>query len=77
MVNIQEIHLAGFEPGSEDFLIDTHSKPISSNVLELFEYFITKFGPRPTLYEQDQDLHDLKSLIDQANIVDEIISRKK
>lgn len=71
--NIKEIHLAGFEKGPEDFLIDTHSKPISSNVLELFKYFVTRFGPRPTLYEQDQDLQDLKSLINQAQIVDEIM----
>lgn len=56
---IGEIHLAGHEvdPGSRSqMLIDTHAATISDRVWELYERFIARIGPRPTLIERDDNI---------------------
>ncbi|ESQ83691.1 hypothetical protein AEAC466_11840 [Asticcacaulis sp. AC466] len=56
---IGEIHLAGHEldPGPRSqMLIDTHAAPISEQVWQLYERFVARIGPRPTLIERDDNI---------------------
>ena len=51
---VGEIHLAGHSLDAEGtLLIDSHDAPISDDVWLLYERFVTRVGPRPTLIERD------------------------
>jgi len=70
---IGEIHLAGYEtdtdadePAGEDFLIDTHSRPVSAPVWDLYAESLRRFGPKPTLIEWDNDIPALSVLLAEA-----------
>ncbi|MDX8447369.1 MNIO family bufferin maturase [Mesorhizobium captivum] len=60
LVAVQEIHLAGFTPETDEkqrpLLIDTHNRPVDPLVWQLYAYVIGKLGPTPTLIEWDADL---------------------
>lgn len=60
-----EIHLAGYEE-IDDLLIDTHSRPVQADVWQLYERALSRFGPRPTLIEWDQDIPPLAELLAEA-----------
>lgn len=73
---VQEIHLAGhtvnqFVDGS--ILIDTHDKPITAAVWELYSDAIQCVGPKPTLIEWDKDLPEFSVLLDEAKKADKIL----
>lgn len=61
---VVQFHLAG---GSyvNDYLIDTHDRPIESSVWELFHVALQKIGPRPTLIEWDRGFPDFQVLLNQ------------
>ncbi len=66
---VDEIHLAGFtikhlEQG--DIWIDTHSKPVSDEVWQLFERWLNQHGPRHTLIEWDLDIPAPEVLLAEA-----------
>lgn len=68
---IGEIHLAGYETDAgedsdEDFLVDTHSRPVSEPVWALYEETLRRFGPKPTLIEWDNDIPELAVLLAEA-----------
>ena len=68
---IGEIHLAGYEtdegePADEDFLVDTHSRPVSDGVWTLYAEALKRFGPKPTLIEWDNDIPALPVLLAEA-----------
>ena len=78
---IGEIHLAGH---AEDLgqahtettpylLIDTHDRPVSAAVWDLYTTTIARIGPCPTLIEWDQSLPSLDILLEQATRAAEII----
>lgn len=69
---VQEIHLAGFER-HEDFIIDTHGTPIDSAVWWLFEYAISRMGPKPTLIEWDTAIPELPVLMREAMKAERIL----
>lgn len=52
---VGQIHLAGFTDMGE-FLFDTHSKPVCSEVWQLFSYFIEKSPNVPFMIEWDDDI---------------------
>ena len=62
---VEEIHLAGFDSNGE-CLIDTHSKPISEPVWQLYRQALEKFGNKPTLIEWDTDIPPLATLLNEA-----------
>ena len=37
-------------------LIDSHDAPVSDQVWRLYEQFVERIGPRPTLIERDGDV---------------------
>ena len=68
---IGEIHLAGHEvdegePADEDFLVDTHSRPVADAVWTLYVDALTRFGRKPTLIEWDNDIPALSVLLGEA-----------
>ena len=51
---VGEIHLAGHSLDvNGQLLIDSHDAPVSELVWNLYESFIARIGPRPTLIERD------------------------
>ena len=51
---VGEIHLAGHSLDAHgQLLIDSHDAPVSEPVWSLYESFIARIGPRPTLIERD------------------------
>lgn len=59
-----EIHLAGHSLDRDGaLLIDSHDAPISPEVWALFERFIARIGPRPTLIERDGNVPAFEELL--------------
>ena len=59
-----EIHLAGNTPDPAlDLLIDSHGAAVSEAVWALFERFVARAGPRPTLIERDADVPPFAELL--------------
>jgi uncharacterized protein len=60
LAHVQEIHLAGFTPETDEMerplLIDTHNQPVDPLVWQLYDYAIDRLGPVPTLIEWDATL---------------------
>jgi uncharacterized protein (UPF0276 family) len=54
---VGEIHLAGHSLDAEgSLLIDSHDAAVSDDVWQLYDAFVTRIGPRPTLIERDGNL---------------------
>ncbi|MGL6316801.1 MNIO family bufferin maturase [Vibrio sp. WXL103] len=67
---VDEIHLAGFtvkhlEQG--EIWIDTHSRPVSDEVWQLYRYWLEQHGPRHTLIEWDLDIPEPAVLLAEAD----------
>ena len=58
--HVGEVHLAGHSDQLDDeddiLLIDSHDKPVSEAVWQLFEKVVARRGPVPTLVEWDSDV---------------------
>jgi uncharacterized protein len=70
---VHEMHLAGFTTRRIDgaeFLIDTHSAPVSDAVWALYELALQRFGCVPTLIEWDAELPPLAQLVAEAHRAD-------
>jgi len=63
--SVGEIHLAGYEVEGE-LLIDTHSRPVSDAVWDLYKFTLARMGPKPTLIEWDTDIPALDVLLDEV-----------
>lgn len=71
--HIGEIHLAGHSVNRHDdcqILIDTHSRPVSAAVWDLYEFAIARLGRIPTLIEWDTDIPALPVLVAEAQRAD-------
>ncbi len=78
---VGEIHLAGhaqrtLADGSV-VRIDDHGSPVASEVWELYDQALRRFGPRPTLIEWDTDIPPLEVLLDEAARAAAILSRQE
>jgi uncharacterized protein (UPF0276 family) len=61
---VGEIHLAGHSLDADGaLLIDSHDEPVSETVWSLYEDFIARIGPRPTLIERDGNVPPFAELI--------------
>ena len=74
---VDEIHLAGFtvkqlEQG--EIWIDTHSRPVSDEVWQLFHEWVTKNGTRHTLIEWDLDIPAPDVLLGEASKASQILT---
>lgn len=77
---VKEIHLAGhIEKPTETrpILIDTHSRPVTDTVWDLYTLAIQTFGAVPTLIEWDQDIPTIDILIKEARTAHAIMNNYK
>lgn len=74
---VEEIHLAGFSRSAahSDLLIDTHDRPVASEVWALFEQTVGRIGPRPTLIEWDMDVPPLPVLASEMRRAQGVLTR--
>jgi len=66
---VGEVHLAGHAVEQHEdgpFFIDDHGSPVSDVTWRLFERFIARAGPRPTLVEWDTDVPEFEVLMAEA-----------
>jgi len=63
---IAEIHLAGFTDMG-DYLFDTHSCPVHSDVWQLYKYTLEQKGKIKTLIEWDEDIPKFFDLVEEAS----------
>ena len=74
--HVHEIHLAGHSVnthGDFSILIDTHSRPVSDAVWDLYAFTIARLGGVPTLIEWDTDIPPLAALVAEANRADQFL----
>ncbi|MDF2155815.1 DUF692 domain-containing protein [Vibrio sp. CAU 1672] len=67
---VDEIHLAGFtikQLAQGEIWIDTHSRPVSDEVWQLFAAWIQAHGPRHSLIEWDLDIPEPEVLLNEAH----------
>jgi hypothetical protein len=72
---VGEIHLAGHNVTSADgatLLIDTHDRPVSQPVWELFRIAVERFPDAPALVEWDAELPSLDRLVAEAHTADRL-----
>jgi len=61
---VGEIHLAGHALDAEgSLLIDSHDAPVSEQVWDLYQAFVARVGPRPTLIERDGNVPPFAELM--------------
>ena len=71
---IGEFHLAGCTPAKQgSLLVDDHAEAVSDDCWSLYEYAVTKFGPKPTLIEWDNNLPEWDVLLEQASKARQIV----
>lgn len=68
---VAEMHLAGYEDRGTH-LLDTHSRPITPPVWDLFKKAVQHVGDVPVLIEWDNDIPSLETVIEEANKADAI-----
>ncbi|EGU36823.1 hypothetical protein VII00023_07674 [Vibrio ichthyoenteri ATCC 700023] len=74
---VDEIHLAGFSVKKLDkgeIWIDTHSRPVSDEVWQLFAAWSTQHGARHSLIEWDLDIPSPDILLQQAGKASSILT---
>jgi hypothetical protein len=80
---VAQIHLAGHlsesfttaSGATETLLIDTHSRPVATPVLDLYAHVLERTGPVSTLLEWDHDIPDLDRMIDELVPIRAIMQR--
>ncbi|WP_117236454.1 DUF692 domain-containing protein [Vibrio maerlii] len=75
---VDEIHLAGFtvkqlEQG--EIWIDTHNRPVSEAVWQLYRAWIENNGVRHTLIEWDLDIPEPKVLLEEAEKAKQVLTQ--
>ena len=68
---VAEIHLAGYEDRGTH-LLDTHSRPVTAPVWDLFKKAIEHVGNVPVLIEWDNDIPSLERVIEEATTAQQI-----
>ncbi|WP_165309976.1 DUF692 domain-containing protein [Vibrio ziniensis] len=74
---VDEIHLAGFSINTlpqGEIWIDTHSKPVSAEVWQLYQNWCERHGSRRTLIEWDLDIPPVDVLLAEARKASEILT---
>ena len=72
MNKVTQIHMAGFT-SKENFLIDTHSKSVDENVLQIYANIIKKHGYIPTCIEWDQNLPSFDIILKEIDVINAVI----
>ena len=59
---VRYMHIAGHYCQSDDFILDTHGKPVTDAVWDLLKHAYSHVGTRPTLLERDHYVPSLSEL---------------
>ncbi|AMG05195.1 DUF692 domain-containing protein [Vibrio mimicus] len=62
-------HIAGHLKEREDFLLDTHGKPVQQEVIDLARYAYAQQGSRPLLLERDHHVPPLVVLTEELRTI--------
>lgn len=76
---VQEIHLAGYSEitiNNRITLVDSHNRPVSSDVWALYRFAIQQLGRKPTIIEWDSELPALSTLYQEAAQAEQIMKEK-
>ncbi|HEY0274539.1 MAG TPA: DUF692 domain-containing protein [Paenirhodobacter sp.] len=77
--HVQEIHLGGHLEESDEaghpLLIDTHDRPMTGRVMDLYDHVIARTGPMATLIEWDADIPAWPVLLAEAQRAETAMSR--
>ena len=68
---VKEIHLAGYED-KDTHLLDTHSRPVTEPVWDLFAKAVQHVGDVPVLIEWDNDIPEFSRLMQEADTAKKI-----
>ena len=72
---VGEIHLAGHSLDDEGtLLIDSHDAPVSDHVWRLYEDFVRRIGPKPTLIERDGNLPPFTELMAERQRAQDVLA---
>lgn len=63
---IGQVHVAGWEPGDEGEVIDSHDAPVPAEVWELVRYAVQLIGPTSVLVERDHSMPPVDQLLQEA-----------
>jgi hypothetical protein len=75
---VDEIHLAGFtikQLDKGEIWIDTHSRPVSDEVWQLYRCWIEQHGPRHSLIEWDLDIPTPEVLLAEADKASQVLTK--
>jgi uncharacterized protein (UPF0276 family) len=73
---VRQIHLAGHTRGAE-LLIDTHDRPVTADVWQLYAMATTLLGPVATMIERDDAIPPLAELLDELDIARDLGQRAR
>lgn len=74
---VSEIHLAGHTLDAEGtLLIDSHDAPVGDAVWGLYDEFMARIGPRPTLIERDGNLPPFAELMAERDRAQRTLERE-
>jgi len=65
---VLQVHIGGHD-ASGPFILDTHSRPVRQEVLDLYAYTLRKIGPAWTLLEWDNEIPGLDVLLAELDKV--------
>ncbi|MGV3346499.1 DUF692 domain-containing protein [Enterobacteriaceae bacterium LUAb1] len=74
--SIAYYHIAGHLAQKHHFILDTHGKPVSQDVIELGHQCFLRYGPRPLLLERDHFLPTLAELRDELVSIQTTLLRR-
>ena len=63
---VGQMHLAGFSDMGTH-LFDTHSRPVSDEVWELYRYALERIGPVASMVEWDDDIPPWSRLVEEVD----------
>ncbi len=74
---VGEIHLAGHTLDDEGtLLVDSHDAPVGDAVWALYDEFVARIGPRPTLIERDGNLPPFAELMAERDRAQRTLERE-
>lgn len=73
---VRQIHLAGPSERGQYF-VDTHDHPVRPQVWEMYKYFVSAAGQRPTLLEWDDNIPEFPEVLSEARKAQRIIDQVK
>ena len=76
---VSQLHLAGHSTDPRkggSLLIDSHDAPVAAPVWALFERFVRRAGPKPTLIERDGNLPAFDVLMEERGRAEGLLGRE-